>query len=238
MFGMGELLCRDGRSQTGVTVELVGGHVGIESFGVGHSTFGHSGFGGAGFDDDDLDPEGGNFAAQGITGGLEGELRSRVWAIGRHGELPADRADVHDGARTVQQSRQQRLGHRDVAEQIDFEQPSPVGHRQGFDGRVDRDPGVVDQRPQRTLQRVVGDAAGDGGYVGFVGDVEDVGLDSIGSQRIGVDIAPDPGKHVISPARELSCGGCAHSGRGTGDDHQLVAVGLFWTWHDRLHILS
>jgi hypothetical protein len=43
------------------------------------------------------------------------------------------------------------LGHRDVAEQIDLEQVSPLGDRQSFDGRIDRDAGVVDQRAQGPL---------------------------------------------------------------------------------------
>jgi hypothetical protein len=71
----------------------------------------------------------------------------------------------------------------------------------------------------------VSDAAGNGGHVGFIRDVEDVGFDPVGPQRIGVYIAADPGQHVISPACELSCGGGPHPGRGAGHDDQLMAVG-------------
>ena len=73
-----------------------------------------------------------------------------------------------------------RLGYGDVTEQIHLEQSAPLGNWQRFDRRVDRDPGVVDQRAQRPAQRIAGDPVGDGGHIRVDRDVEDVRLDPLG----------------------------------------------------------
>ena len=126
---------------------------------------------------------------QGVTGGLQGELRTGVRAIRRQDHLPANGTDVHHGARADQQRRQQRLDNRDVAEHIDLELPAPLRYRQRFDWRVDRDSGVVDQRAQRTTLRIAPDTVGDRGHIGFHGDVEEVRLDAVGAQRVGIHLA-------------------------------------------------
>ena len=86
-----------------------------------------------------------------------------------------------------------------MTEQIDLEQAAPLGYRQGFDRRIHRDAGVVDQRADGPAQRVVSDAIGDGGHIRFNGDVEDVRLDPVGPQRLGVDVAADTGQHLKAP---------------------------------------
>ena len=86
------------------------------------------------------------------------------------------------------------------------------GDRQCFDRRVDRDPGIVDQRAQGTTQRVAGDPVGDRGDVRFHGDVEDARLDARdaqASQRVGVDLAAYTGQYMKSPARQFVHGGRA-----------------------------
>ena len=102
-------------------------------------------------------------------------------------------------------------------------------------GAVDRDPGVVDQRANGTTQRIARDALGDRGHVRFDGDVEDARFDAIVAQRIGVDLAAYPGKHVKTLVCEFSSGGCAHSRRSAGDDDQLVTVGAIRGIHGGLH---
>jgi hypothetical protein len=42
------------------------------------------------------------------------------------------------------QRRQERLGQRDVAEEVDLEQPTPFVDRQGLDRRIDGDGCIVD----------------------------------------------------------------------------------------------
>ena len=75
----------------------------VQAIGGGEAALRDLGLDRAGFDDDDLDPEFGDFTAQRITDGLEGELRPRVWTIGRHRHLAADGTDVHNGPRAAQQ---------------------------------------------------------------------------------------------------------------------------------------
>ena len=76
-------LCRDGREQIAVAGEVGSGHLRLQSLRGGDSALGHLGLDCAGFDDDYLDAELGDLTPQGVTGGLQGELRTGVRAIRR-----------------------------------------------------------------------------------------------------------------------------------------------------------
>ena len=73
-------------------------------------------------------------------------FEARVRRQERQRHPAADRAGVDDPASGLEQRRQQRLGDRDVAEQVDLELPSPLRQGHHLERSVDVHPGVVDQR--------------------------------------------------------------------------------------------
>jgi hypothetical protein len=91
-----------------------------------------------------------------------------------------------------------------VAEQVDFEHPPPLCHRQGLDRGVHLDAGVVDKRVQRA--RVTGDPRGERFHLLGLGDVEDDRLDAGRTDGVGVTVASHAGQDVESPASQFASG--------------------------------
>ena len=103
-------------------------------------------------------------------------------------------------------SREERLGDRHLANQVDLELAAQVVERQRLDRPGDRSAGVVDQRPQSRAPHRVLDARPSGGDLIRVGDVELHRLEvpgRAGFQCGGVGLAPIAGEDTKTALSEV-----------------------------------
>jgi hypothetical protein len=126
-----------------------------------------SGVGGAGFHQRHADVPGPQLNAKGVGESLEGELRGAVDALHGNHHPAAGRGDEHDPAPGGSEPRENGLGDRDLADDVDVELVPQVRRRDGLDRAQHADGGVVDQRVQPLRQPV-----SQGGDACLVGDVE------------------------------------------------------------------
>ena len=75
------------------------------------------------------------FEAERVAERLHAELRCAVGPVEREHEQAADRPDVDDAAVAPSDQRQERLGHRDGADQVDLELAAEVVERLELDRR-------------------------------------------------------------------------------------------------------
>jgi hypothetical protein len=100
-----------------------------------------------------------------------------------------------------------------VAEEVNLEQASPFVDREGLDRCVDRDGGVVYQRPHCSAVRVSLHPSSESPDVVRVGDVDDQRLYPRPSDCVGVLVAPDAREYVEPPPGQFACSGRADAAR-------------------------
>ena len=118
------------------------------------------------------------------------------------GDLAAHRADVDDPALRRADSRQEGLGHRDLADDVDLELVTPLVERHELQRPGDVDARVVDQPGDRDLSHLLGG----GGDRGLVGDVDLQRLDALVERvrPLGVLVLAHAGEDVEAGLREAA----------------------------------
>ena len=85
---------------------------------------------------------------------LEAELRDGVRPEEGQRARPGDRPDEHDPAARRPDGGRQRLGHRELADDVHLELAAELVERQVLERRGDRDAGVVDEPVQTLADRL------------------------------------------------------------------------------------
>ena len=124
--------------------------------------------------------------------------------------------------REVAQQRQHRLGHRDLADDVDLELTAQVVERHALHRAGHDDAGVVDDGVE-----AAGQCRGQRGDLVGVGHVEHDRRDALGRERVAVLAAAHAGDDVPPGGREMEGGGASDPARGTGDEHGRHAGGTY-----------
>ena len=162
---------------------------------------------------------------QRVGDGPDPELRRAVGAVQGQHEQAADRAHVHDPPAALPDQGQERLDHRDRAEQVDLELPPEVGHRLELDRRRLGDAGVVDQAGQAAIAHGLRDGGRRRRDRRLLRDVDDhrrQPLRGLRSQGLAVLRPPHAGEDVEARSGEVERRGGADARRGAGDDDEAA----------------
>ncbi len=209
-----------------LAVEPLGlvGHPLARILGVGGAAVPDLGRDAARLDRDHLDPPGPELGPQAVADRLERELGGAVGPHEGGRDEAADRGDVDDPALVRAQHRQHRLGHGDVADQVDLELLADVVEVEELERPRVGAAGVVDERRRarapRVRSRIVSAAASI--WVG-VGDVEQQRLElavRLRLHRLAVLGLADAGEDREAATRELQRRRPADAARGARDERR------------------
>ncbi|SVJ77407.1 Uncharacterised protein [Klebsiella pneumoniae] len=182
-----------------------------------------------GADHRDLDAHGCQLAAQGVAHSLLGELRGGVGAQVGNGDRAEARGDVHQARRAATaQQRQDRPGHRELADQVDFQLAPQQVTGDAFQRRGNADPGVVHQAPEPGIADFLRHLRGGPANGFLVGDIDQQRADPAGRagvrQALAILLAAHPGDHLETLFGQVQRGFPAEAAGGAGDQY-VAALG-------------
>ena len=184
----------------------------------------------SGGDDDDVDAEQHQFAAQAFRQAFDRVLRGRIGRRQRIAVLPRDRRDHHDPpprplqGRIRPEQRAKGLRRDDRTDDIDLHLATEfVGGKPQHRPR-DRNAGIVDEARKRLAVERSADLARGRQHRGLVGDVEhqrgEIGAE-LAFQPLRIGLFAHAAEHAKSAIEQEFCRGPADAGRCAGDDDGL-----------------